>query len=66
MSADPIQPVKIRETAPSLVYGAMLDAQTCPECAALAGLEFTSRDPGCPQIPNPACTHPEGCRCGWL
>ena len=48
------------------VYGAKLDEATCPTCAGLAGLEFTAADPKTPAIPNPACTHPLGCRCVWL
>jgi hypothetical protein len=48
------------------VYAATLDAETCPACAALAGLEFFRADSGAPVIPNPACTHPLGCRCAWL
>jgi hypothetical protein len=48
------------------VYAAILDDDTCPACAAQAGLEFVSAGRGTPPIPNPACTHPRGCRCRWL
>jgi hypothetical protein len=48
------------------VYAAALDEETCPSCAALAGLEYAAEDSSAPEIPNPRCSHPEGCRCGWL
>ncbi len=48
------------------VYAAALEREPCPACAALAGLEYAPGDPAAPAIPNPACMHPLGCRCGWL
>jgi hypothetical protein len=53
-------------TEASRVYGAELDGTACPACVALAGLEYADGDRQAPAIPNPACTHPSGCRCGWL
>lgn len=50
----------------SRIYAAALDETMCPACAARAGLEYPTGDPGMPAIPNPACTHPVGCRCQWL
>jgi hypothetical protein len=48
------------------VYAAALEGAPCPACAAFAGLEYGAGDPTAPEIPNPACTHPRGCRCAWL
>lgn len=48
------------------VYSAVLDGETCPSCAALAGLEYADADPRAPAVPNPECTRPEGCRCSWI
>lgn len=56
-----------RGSVPKLrVYAAVLDGETCPACADMAGLEFAPDDPSKPTIPNPNCTHRQGCRCGWL
>ena len=51
---------------PARVYAARLDGDTCPACAAHAGLEYPSGHPLAPVIPNASCTHPGGCRCAWL
>jgi hypothetical protein len=48
------------------VYSSVLDEMTCAACAALAGLEFDPSTRDGPSIPNPACTHPLGCRCAWI
>jgi hypothetical protein len=55
-----------RATIKPRVYAAALDGETCPACAALAGLEYAPGDTAIPEIPNPACAHPRGCRCSWL
>jgi len=51
---------------PVRVYGADLDGEPCQARAALAGFEYDSEDPKAPRIPNPDCTHPQGCHCAWL
>ena len=51
---------------PSRIYSARLDDTMCPICAAHAGIEYPTEGLTTPTIPNPSCTHPEGCRCTWL
>ena len=62
-NADPLGP-----TPPvrSRIYSAQLDAAMCRVCAAHAGIEYPADGLLTPTIPNPSCTHPQGCRCTWL
>jgi hypothetical protein len=65
-SEDGLERTEPEVTPAPRVYAAALDGEPCSACAALAGLEYVADDPSAPEIPNPACTHPQGCRCGWL
>jgi hypothetical protein len=60
------QAVDGEEVSKARVYAAALDSAPCPACAALAGLEYALADTSAPLIPNPNCTHAQGCRCQWL
>ena len=51
---------------PTRIYSAQLDAAMCPVCATHAGIEYPADGLHTPTIPNPSCTHPQGCRCTWL
>lgn len=67
MSGPPVQNIDGSPLMPRpRVYAAALDGETCPACAELAGREYAAGDPVEPVIPNPRCTHAEGCRCTWL
>ena len=65
-SRTPLQPRRTGAAPATRVYTAQVDADPCPACAALAGLEYPSGQSDAPTIPNPSCTHREGCRCAWL
>jgi hypothetical protein len=66
MSRDSARRPSLHPSPELRVYAAALDGESCPACAALAGLEYAASDPAAPAIPNPECTGAKGCRCRWL
>ncbi len=47
------------------IYSAVLDAESCPECASWDGVHLEPDDPRV-EIPNALCTCAGGCRCCWI
>lgn len=47
------------------VATAVMDMETCDECASWDGVELALEDERL-AMPNPDCTCPDGCRCCWV